>query len=163
MTAARSRSLTRRILPVAVVGYPVTITIRRGRLNEGRPSLQNSIRACSSARAPGLSWTKAMGFSSPSVSFAATTTAWATSACASRRDSTSAGETQAGVVPVRVHDVGVAGAQPLALEHLARGGVAGPVSGRGRITPDEQGSWRTRRDFLAILAEDAKVVTGHGH
>ena len=94
ITAACARSSTRRILPVDVVGYSVTKTIRRGRLKDGRPARQNAISASSSPIAPGLSRTKATGFSSPSVSFAATTTAWATSSCASSRASTSAGETQ---------------------------------------------------------------------
>src|SRR5689334_14467664 len=92
--AACARSSTRRILPVAVVGYSVTNTIRRGRLNDGRPSRQNPISVSSSAVPPGLSCTKATGFSRPSASWAATTTAWATSACASSRASTSAGDTQ---------------------------------------------------------------------
>ena len=53
ITAACARSSTRRILPVAVVGYSVTNTIRRGRLKDGRPARQNSISASSSPIAPG--------------------------------------------------------------------------------------------------------------
>ena len=51
-----------------------------------------------------------------------------------------AGPAEARVVAVGVADVGVAGAQPLALEDLARRVVAGPVPGGGRVAPDEQGA-----------------------
>src|SRR6266700_2671074 len=63
ITAACARNSTRRILPVDVVGYSVTNTIRRGRLKDGSPARQNAISASSSPIAPGLSRTKATGFS----------------------------------------------------------------------------------------------------
>src|SRR5262249_56622996 len=59
MTAAWARSSTRRILPVEVVGYSVTNTIRRGRLNDGRPVPPNPISGSSSAAPPGVSCTDA--------------------------------------------------------------------------------------------------------
>ena len=92
--AAIRRSSTRRILPVAVVGYPPTNTTLRGRLNDGSAWRQNSISSSSVAVRAGSRITYATGFSSPSGSRAATTMAWATASWASSRASTSAGDTQ---------------------------------------------------------------------
>jgi len=69
-------------------------TTLRGRLNDGSASRQNSMSSASVAARPGSRITYATGFSSPSVSGAATTTAWATASWASSRASTSMGETQ---------------------------------------------------------------------
>ena len=71
------------------------------------------------------------------------------------------GTPEAGVVPVRVHHVGVPGAQPLPLEHLPRGVVARPVPGRGRRAPDEQRPRDAGRDLKPVLAEHAQVVAWH--
>ena len=92
--AARLRSSTRRILPVAVVGKPSVNKTARGRLNDGSPSRQCSISSASVTIPPAVRTTYATGFSRLSASGAATTTAWATAGWASSRASTSIGDTQ---------------------------------------------------------------------
>jgi hypothetical protein len=73
-------------------------TTARGRLNDGSPSRQYSISSASNSASdtagPAASTTYATGFSRPSESGAATTTACATAGCESSRVSTSIGETQ---------------------------------------------------------------------
>lgn len=54
---ACSRNSTRRILPVAVVGYESTKITRRGRLYDGSAARQNSINSSSVTRCPATSRT----------------------------------------------------------------------------------------------------------
>src|ERR1019366_7484638 len=90
----------------------------RGRLNDGRPARQNSMSSSSVAIRPGPSSTNAIGFSSSS---------------------------EAGVVASGILDVGVAGAQPFALEDAPARVVARPVAHRGWLAAHEQGAGRPRR------------------
>jgi hypothetical protein len=53
ITAAWVRSSTRRILPVAVVGYSVTKTIRRGRLKDGKYPAELDQRVLVAGSRPG--------------------------------------------------------------------------------------------------------------
>src|ERR1700677_3296427 len=71
-----------------------------------------------------------------------------------------AGAAEAGVVAVGVLYVGVAGTQPLALEHSAGRVVPGPVAGRGRVAADEQGARGAPLHRGPVLTEDLQLVTG---
>src|SRR5712664_59357 len=87
------RSLKRWIFPVAVFGSASTNSTQRGYLNGARRSLTKRCSSSEVARAPGFRTTKALGLSSWFSSLCATTAASSTDGCATRADSTSAGDT----------------------------------------------------------------------
>ena len=71
-----------------------------------------------------------------------------------------AGAAEAGVEAVRVSDVRVAGAHPLAGEDLSGGGISGPVSGRRRVGAHHERPRLAVGSFVTAFVNDTHLIAG---
>src|SRR5262249_455365 len=144
-SSAISRTTTRWILPVAVLGRPSSTSTCRGRLNAASPSRQNAMSSPPSTACPALPTTHAPTSAAPLRPVAVPVAHHPALGHRlvlddarldlGRRYPDAAGldhvvgPAQAGVEAVLRPDIGVAGPQPLAGEHLPGGGDPAPVPG----------------------------------